>query len=195
MARVLSGPAPAPDTGDLLLVAAGDDAAVQRILERWRQPLYSLFERMQDPSAAVDSAAEVLAEVLRNAGKFDPDVPFPVWIWGIAARHVQRNAPSPLVVISPQRLRESAGARTALLRYSVAALPGTERAAFLLTRVARLPMPSAARAMGLSETDLRRRLVRAMQTLMASLWPLLETPEDATAPAPEEPAAEAPEAS
>jgi RNA polymerase sigma factor (sigma-70 family) len=190
---MLSGEAPAPDTGDLLLVAAGDDAAVQRLLDRWRQPLYSLFERLQDPSRAMDSAAEVLAELFRTAGRFDPDVPFPAWIWGIAARHVQRKSAPPLAEISPQRLRESAGARTALLRSSVAALPGPERAAFLLTRVARLPMPVAARAMGLSETDLRRRLVRAMETLMASLRPLLETPEDATMPVPTQPAAEGPE--
>jgi hypothetical protein len=54
-------------------------------------------------------------------------------------------------------------------------------------------MPVAARAMGLSETDLRRRLVRAMETLMASLRPLLETPEDATMPVPTQPAAEGPE--
>ena len=195
MARVLSGPAPAPDTGDLLLVAAGDDAAVQRLLERWRQPLYSLFERMQEPSGAVDSAAEVLGELFRTAGRFDPDVPFPAWIWGIAARHVQRNPPQPVVEISPQRLRESVAARTALLRSAVAALPGMERAAFLLTRVARLPLQTAARAMGLSETDLRRRLVRAMQSLMASLWPLLELPEDVTVPVPTEPAVEGPESS
>src|SRR5712692_2052837 len=120
MPRALSGVAPAPDTGDLLLVAAGDDAAIQRLLDRWRQPLYSLFERMREPSAAVDAAAEVLAELFRTADRYDPDVPFPVWIWGIAARHAQKAPAVPMTGIAQQRLRDSASARTALLRSSVA---------------------------------------------------------------------------
>jgi DNA-directed RNA polymerase specialized sigma24 family protein len=188
MPRALSGAAPAPDTGDLLLVAAGDDAAIQRLLDRWRQPLYSLLERVREPSSAADGAAEVLAELFRTAGRFDPDVPFPVWIWGIAARHVQKAPAVPLPAISAQRLRESAAARTALLRSSVAALPGTERAAFLLTRVARLPIPMVARAMGLSEGELKKRLVRAMEGLTLSLRPLLEASEDANEPIPTPPA-------
>jgi DNA-directed RNA polymerase specialized sigma24 family protein len=178
MPRALSGVAPAPDTGDLLLVAAGDDAAIQRLLERWRQPLYSLFERMREPSGAVDAAAEVLAELFRTADRYDPDVLFPVWIWGIAARHAQKAPAVPLPGISQQRIRDSASARTALLRSSVAALPGTERAAFLLTRVARLPMPMAARAMELTESELKKRLVRAMEGLTLSLRPILDAPDD-----------------
>ncbi len=188
MPRALSGVAPAPDTGDLLLVAAGDDAAIQRLLDRWRQPLYSLFERMREPSAAVDAAAEVLAELFRTADRYDPDVPFPVWIWGIAARHAQKAPAVPMTGIAQQRLRDSASARTALLRSSVAALPGAERAAFLLTRVARLPIPMAARALGLTEGELKKRLLRAMEALTVSLQPILEGTEGGTEAPPTEPA-------
>lgn len=169
-----SGVAPAPDSGDLLLVAAGDDAALRRLLGRWRQPVYAVFERLRETSAAAEATLQTFERLVRSAGRFDPGASFPAHLWGLAARVAQEQPQAELVAVSPARLAESAAARTALQRSAIAALPPAERAAFLLTRVARLPLPTAAAALGISETDLRRRLVRALELLRAFLRPLLD---------------------
>lgn len=176
MPKPLSGITPSPDSGDLLLVAAGDDAAVQRLLDRWRQPVYALFERSREPSAAADAAAEVFTALFRSAGKYDHDLPFPSHLYGLAARVIQKAPASAPITIAQQRLQDSAAARTALLRASVSALPPVERAAFLLTRVARLPLPTTASALGMSEGDLKKTIVRALESLRTPLKPLLDMP-------------------
>ncbi len=176
-----SGTRPAPDSGDLLLVAAGDDAALRRLLARWRQPVYGVFERVREPSAALEATLQAFERVVRAAPRFDPARPFPEMLWGHVARVVQDLAPTAPVSVSPARLAESAAARTALQRSAVAALPPGERAAFLLARVARLPLPAAAAALGTGEAELRRRLVRSLETLRLSLRPLLE-PEGGAGP-------------
>ncbi len=164
----------APDSGDLLLVATGDDGALKRLLARWRQPVYALFERLREPSAAAEATIQTFERLVRSAGRFDPGAPFAATLWGHAARVAQEQARAEPVTVSPARLLESAAARTALQRSAIAALPPAERAAFLLTRVARLPVPTAALALGISERDLRRRLVRALEALRVSLRPLLD---------------------
>jgi DNA-directed RNA polymerase specialized sigma24 family protein len=169
-----SGIAPEPDSGDLLLVAAGDDAALRRILARWRQPVFAVFERLREPSAAAEATLLTFERLVRSAGRFDPGASFPATLWGHAARVVQAQPPSEPVAVSPARLAESAGARTALQRSAIAALPAGERAAFLLTRVAHLPLPTAAAALGVGEPELRRRLVHALESLRTSLRPLLD---------------------
>jgi DNA-directed RNA polymerase specialized sigma24 family protein len=169
-----SGIAPEPDPGDLLLVAAGDDAALRRILSRWRQPVYAVFERLREPSAAAEATLQTFERLVRSAGRFDPGASFPATLWGHAARVVQDLPPAEPVAVTAARLAESGAARTALQRAAIAALSPSERAAFLLTRVAHLPLSTAAAALGVGESELRRRLVRALESLRASLRPLLD---------------------
>ncbi len=188
-----SGIAPAPDSGDLLLVATGDDAALRRILSRWRQPVYAIFERLREPSVAAEATLQTFERLVRSAGRFEPGTSFPATLWGHAARIVQDQPPGEPVVVSPSRLAESAAARTALQRAAIAALPPGERAAFLLTRVARLSFPTTAAALGVGEPELRRRLVRALESLRASLRPLLDMGAPGEAP-PDEGAAFGPAA-
>jgi RNA polymerase sigma factor (sigma-70 family) len=169
-----TGTAHEPDSGDFLLVAAGDDAALRRLLARWRQPVYALFERLREPSAAAEATLQTFERLVHSAGRFNPGASFPAHLWGIAARVAQEQPQARPVEVPPARLAESAAARTALQRSAIAALPPAERAAFLLTRVARLPIATAADALGTTESDLRRRLVRALEHLRASLRPLLD---------------------
>jgi len=197
VARPLTGTVPAPDVGDLLLVAAGDAAAEKRLLDRWRRPVYTVLERTLDPTPAADAAAAVFEELFRAAPRFDPNASFAVRLWSLVAREAARPPAAGVPTIPSARLRESPAARAALLRAAVAALPPGERAAFLLTRVAHQPLPLVAEALGTSEGDLRRRLVRAFERLSLSLQPLLnpdepgaepEGPVDAADDAPEPPA-------
>ena len=172
----------APDSGDLLLVAAGDSNALMRLVTRWNQPVYALFERTREPSAATEAALATFERLVASSPRYAPDVPFPSFLWGIAVKIVQDGKNGDVLEIPAQKLAESAAARTALVRSAIAALPPAERAAFLLTRVARLSATAAAEALGIQETDVRRRLVRALDSLRTSLVPLLENP---AAPAPE----------
>jgi DNA-directed RNA polymerase specialized sigma24 family protein len=177
-----------PDTGDLLLVSAGDAAAAQRLLERWRSRVFAVFDRSREPGDAAEAAAAVFEALFRGAGTYDPALPFIERLYRLVAREVERAPSTAVPAIPAARLKESAAARAALARAAVAALPPGERSAFLLTRVARLPLPLAAAATGASEAELRRRLVRAFTFLASSLAPLL-APAVAKEPAAEAPAA------
>jgi len=169
-----TGVAPGPDTGDLLLVAAGDEPALRRLLARWTQPVYATFERVKEPSAAAEATIRTFERIVRAAAKYGPETPFDVFLWGHVARVASELPAAPAVAVAPARLADSAAARTALQRSAVAGLPPGERAAFLLTRVVRLPIATAAAAQGVSETEARRRLVRALDALRETLRPLLD---------------------
>jgi DNA-directed RNA polymerase specialized sigma24 family protein len=165
------------DSGDLLLAAAGDVEPVNRIVGRWKKAIYSLFERFLEPSAAAEATVEVFHRLYRSAARFDPATPFPVWIYGFAAKTIQEQASVPAPSMPVQRLKESAAARVAYLRSAVRALPGKERAAFLLTRIARLPIQQTAAATGTSDDETRRLLVKAFENLANGLGPVLEAPD------------------
>lgn len=169
-----TGPAPGPDSGDLLLVAAGDEPALRRLLARWTQPVYAAFERLKEPSAAGEATIRTFERLVRSAAKYDPATPFDAVLWGHVARVAADVPAAPPVAVSSARLAESAAARTALQRSALAALSPGERVAFLLTRVVRLPLATAAAAQGVSESEARRRLVRALDALRATLRPLLD---------------------
>jgi RNA polymerase sigma factor (sigma-70 family) len=173
---------PAPDSGDLLLVAAGDSVALTRLVTRWSQPVYAFFERTREPSAATEATLATFERLVASSPRYAPDVPFPSFLWGIAVKIVEDGKTGDVLEIPAPKLAESAAARTALVRSAIAALPSAERAAFLLTRVARLPATAAAEALSVPETEVRRRLVRALESLRTSLVPLLESP---AAPAPQ----------
>jgi DNA-directed RNA polymerase specialized sigma24 family protein len=164
----------APDSGDLLLVAAGDSAALGRLVTRWCQPVYAFFERTREPSAAAEAALVTFERLVTTSPRYPPELPFPSFLWRIASKVVQEGNPGEVLDIPGPKLAESPAARTALVRSAIAALPAAERAAFLLMRVARLPAAAAAEALGASEPEVRRRLVRAFDFLRASLVPLLE---------------------
>jgi RNA polymerase sigma factor (sigma-70 family) len=169
-------------------VAAGDNAALTRLVTRWSQPVYAFFERTREPSAATEATLETFERLVASSPRYAPGVSFPSVLWGIAVKIVQEGQTGDVLEIPASKLAESAAARTALVRSAIAALPPAERAAFLLTRVARLQAAAAAEALGVQETDVRRRLVRALESLRASLAPLLGSP--ATPAAPGEPAAD-----
>jgi DNA-directed RNA polymerase specialized sigma24 family protein len=165
-------------------VAAGDAAAVQRLLSRWRGPVFSVFEKSREPGDAAEATASVFEALFRTAPKYDPTASFEERIWSIVVREAERAPRAAVPAIPGARLKESAAARAALLRAAVGALPPGERSAFLLTRVARLPLPLAAGACGASEAEICRRLVRALTSLSDSLAPLYAPPLAAEEPAP-----------
>ena len=163
---------------------------MQRILSRWRGRVFSVFERSREPADAAGAAAAVFETLFRTASTFDPTTSFEERIWSLVVRESERAQRADVPAIPPARLKESTAARAALTRAAVAALPPGERSAFLLTRVARLPLPLAAVSCGTSEVEICRRLVRALTALAESLAPLFrphpkepDVPRDAAEPA------------
>ena len=154
--------------------------------------MYTVFERMLDPTRAAEAAAAVFEVLFRSAPRFDPMSSFPARLWGLVAKEASRAPAAAVPTIPATALRESAAAQVALQRAAVAALPPGERAAVLIARVAKQPLPVVADALGTSEGEIRRKLVRAFEGLAASLQPLLNphrgesaSPEDEeTSPAP-----------
>lgn len=169
-----------PDPGDLVLAAGGDAAALGRLLGRWKQRVYGVFERWEEPSAAAETTVQLFAEALERSNSYDPSVPFGEWLFAAAFRRFREAHPGEPVPVA--RLRESNAARTAFLRSAVAALPPRGRALFLFTRVARLPLPAAGAATGVTPDESRTLLVAAMEELSRKLAPLLELMPEATSP-------------
>ncbi len=165
------------DSGDLLLIAAGDIEPMSRLIDRWKRVVYTVFEKCMDSASATEAVTEVFFRLYRTAAKYEPGTPFPIWLHSIAAKLIQERSPVVFTPIPPARLRESASARKATLRSAVLALPGRERAAFLLTRAARLSVADTARVLGTGDDEVKRLLVRAMEMLSVNLADLAAEPE------------------
>lgn len=162
-------------------MAAGDEPALRRLLDRWRQPVYALFERTREPSSAAEAAAGVFVDLARTASSYKPDSVFTDRLFRLVWLRIKDDPAADRPSIPARRLADSVGARTATLRAAVASLPPNERALFLFTRIAGLPLADAARLVGVSDQEGRRLLVHAMDAISSTLGPLLEI--EATGPA------------
>ena len=145
------------------------------MLAAWRRPVYAVFERTREPSAAAEAAAWVFSEIARarTVNAADPTLPEHVYrqVW---LRMKDEPAAAGRPSVPAHRLAESVGARTALIRGAVARLPPAERALFLFTRIGGLAVTDAARVVGVSEIEARRLLVKALDNLRGTLGRLLE---------------------
>lgn len=168
------------DSGDLLLVAAGDAVAFGRLLDRWRRPVYAFFERTREPSAAVDAASDVFGRMFDEAADYSPTVPVPHFVYRLAVKRLEKDAAAEIAHIPAQRLSESRAAQTALIRSGAASLPPFERSVFLLSRVSQLPNAQIAVILGHDEADVRRGYANATDALVKALAPMLPRKPQAT---------------
>ncbi|WP_433297475.1 ECF RNA polymerase sigma factor SigK [Actinoplanes sp. CA-030573] len=89
------GPDPEPDAVALLrAVARGDERAFARLYDLVAPRVYGLVRRvLRDPAQAEEVAQEVLIEVWRLAGQFDPERGSPTaWVFTIAHRRTVDRA-------------------------------------------------------------------------------------------------------
>lgn len=160
-----------PDSGDLLLVAARDGAALDRVVSRWKGSVYSIFARTRDAASAAEATADVFDRLRSAASGYDPSTRAETFIHRVIAGRILEDAPVAHEAISLHTLSASAAARSAFLRATIAALPPAERAAFLLTRVAGLSNEAAADALKTPPADLQRQVVHALAAMRAALEP------------------------
>lgn len=72
------------DAGLLRAFAKGDSGALENLVKRYKQPLFSWFVGMTgNRSDAEDLFQELWFRVIRNAARFN-DVSFKAWLWKIA---------------------------------------------------------------------------------------------------------------
>lgn len=167
----------------MLRVAAGDEAALQLLFDRWKHPLLSFFYRSLGSHAdAEDLTLEVFIRLHRSAGRYRPTARFSTFLFHIAhnlvrnERRHRRRKPAdavppelfdalPAEVAADRRLAELEES----LQQALARLPDRPRTALLLLQQQQMDYPTAAATLRLSENALRVLVHRARQLLKVEL--------------------------
>lgn len=77
---------PDQDRGAMARLAAGEDLALNEIMDRWKARVITfLFRLVGNESSALELAEETFVRLYQNRRKFRPDAKFSSWLFGIAA--------------------------------------------------------------------------------------------------------------
>jgi RNA polymerase sigma factor (sigma-70 family) len=180
------------DDGELMvLLQAGDERALDSLMQRWELPLRSfLYRSCPNSQDAEDLAQEAFVRVYQNRGKFRPGSKFSTWLFSIAV-NLNRDRLRRMKVRKRVLLNESAlesipedtaggsppGAALSLLqaetaatvRSAVQSLEEPLRSAVLLCEYEELATSEAASILGCSSKAIESRLYRARALLRKSL--------------------------
>ncbi len=183
---------PPDDDGDLMSrLQAGDDRALDALMDRWQLPLRRfLYRSTSNEHDARDLAEDTFVRVYRNREKFRSGAKFSTWLFSIALNlsrdRVRRGKARPVISLDEAALTavsdksiEPAGdtpdeallkAETALtVRLAVEALPEPLKTAVLLCEYEELSQADAAAITGCSPKAVETRLYRARALLRESL--------------------------
>lgn len=164
-------------------LAAGEDLALNGIMERWKSRLVAYLYRFTgNESAALDLAEEVFVRVYQGRLKFRPGKPFSTWLFGIAAnlarnhlrwhrRHPTLPMEEAIEVVSgedPSRSAET-NERDRAVQQAIALLPPDLREALILGEYEGLSHAEIATISGCSAKAVERRLSRAREILRKEL--------------------------
>ena len=162
-------------------VAAGDQAALGALYDRFGRDVFRFILRLAPHGDAEDFVQLVFLEAHRSAARFRGDAAVKTWLFGIAANLVRNHFRSETrkrravdtLAVQPRRLPTSPGdaiTREQQRRWVAAAierLTPALREAYILCVVEELPGGEAARALGIREASLYRRLSDAREALRA----------------------------
>jgi RNA polymerase sigma-70 factor (ECF subfamily) len=175
--------ADAADRADMGRLAAGEDAALDRLMARHAGAVIAFLTRMLgDPEDARDLAQEAFVRVYRSRDSYRPAHRFKTWLFTIAAnlgrsrlrwrgRHPTlplEQAPEPVVGGDPAA-HAIEDERALAVRRAVAALPDDLREAIALCEWDDLRVADAAEAIGTTVKAVESRLYRARQQLRGAL--------------------------
>jgi RNA polymerase sigma-70 factor (ECF subfamily) len=158
----------------MLAGLAGDASAYRRLLTALGQHLRAYFARRVGPSAAEDLVQETLIAIHAKRATYEPSQPLTAWVYGIARyklideyRRTKRRASVPLEEAGELAAIdevESAGARRDVEKL-LAKLPEARRALVQATKLDGASIAEAAKASGLSETNVKVTVHRAIKSL------------------------------
>jgi RNA polymerase sigma-70 factor, ECF subfamily len=192
---VVARPLPAASDADVMLrVKAGDDAAFEYLVQKYRRPMVGYMYRMcHNVAAAEDLAQEVFLRVFRSRGNYEPSAKFTTWLYRIAtnlavnhARDSRHERPENTVSVDePDQetglaldLRDSSLSaeetilrqeRMAAIRQRVQSLPERQRTAVVMHKYQQMDYREIASVLKLSESATKSLLFRAYETLRVQL--------------------------
>lgn len=187
---------PSDDDAELMSrLQAGEDHALDALMDRWQMPLRRFVYRyVHNEADACDIAEDTFVRVYRHREKFQPGAKFSTWLFSIALNlcrdHARRGRTRPVValdeaalVLASDRSVEPKGgapdtdllrAETAQsVRSAIEALPEPLKAAVLLCEYEDLSHAEAGVIAGCSGKAIETRLYRARQLLRDVLKPQL----------------------
>jgi RNA polymerase sigma-70 factor (ECF subfamily) len=195
--RVQPGGVPAAGMDDaevMLRVKAGDDAAFNYLIEKYRRPIISFMYRMVHNSAiAEELAQEVFLRVYRSREGYAASAKFTTWLYRIATNLAVNHARDhkyerPETKVSLDESDEETGLsidvadstpnveqkllrreRLAAIRRHVEALPERQRMAVVMHKYQNMDYHQIAGVLQLSESATKSLLFRAYETLREKL--------------------------
>ena len=177
-------------------LAAGDDRALNELMDRWQSPLRGFLYRFtQNDRDALDLAQETFVRVYQHRARFRADARFSTWMFQIAlnlarsrARWRKRHpgdAPDRDADTPESRLDVPGGAtpaddaltaeKVAAVRMAVAALPADLREAVILAEYEDKSHAEIAAIARTSRKAVESRLYRARRQLRKALEKFLRT--------------------
>ncbi|HEY0943817.1 MAG TPA: sigma-70 family RNA polymerase sigma factor [Opitutaceae bacterium] len=171
------------DAADIAALAAGEDAALDRLMMRWQAPLRGfLFRQLQNEQDALDLAQETFVRIYQHRERFRPGARFSTWMFQIALNlardHLRRRgrrptasldeAPEPAESETPKSQAETAEAAVAV-RAAIAALPDDLREAVVLFEYEDKSHAEIAEIVGATPKAVETRLYRARDLLRQRL--------------------------
>ena len=182
------------DAEVMLRVKAGDDAAFEYLVQKYRRPMVSYMYRMcHNAAAAEDLAQEVFLRVYRSRQNYEPSAKFTTWLYRIAtnlavnhARDSRHERPENTVSVDepdqetgltldlPDTSLSAEQAilrreRMAAIRQRVQALPERQRTAVVMHKYQQMDYRQIAEVLKLSESATKSLLFRAYETLRVQL--------------------------
>ena len=186
------------DRRDMIRLAAGDDAALNDLMERHGGKMANYLVRcLQNEEDAADTAQETFVRVYQNRARYDTRIKFSTWLYAIATnlvkdryRHRSRH---PQVSLNTENeatgkdfrenLREQnptpseslqATERAEAVRKAVGQLPEELRTPLILSEYEELSHSEISKVLDCSAKAVETRIYRARKQLRDKLCPLLE---------------------
>jgi RNA polymerase sigma-70 factor, ECF subfamily len=176
----------ASDEELMLRIAKGDERAFRMLAPRYAARAISLARGIVGNEAdAEEIVQDAFLRVWVNAPRWRPQAAFRTWFYRIVfnlSLNRRRRAPFLPLEAAGDPPDPAAGARERIernesdqmVRAAIAALPGRQRAAIMLTYDEELTNAEAATVLGTSIAGIESLLVRAKRTLRENLGPLLD---------------------
>ena len=183
---VVNTPTPDADGETMARLAAGDDSALNELMQAWAPRVRAYFARLtSEETTADDLTEETFVRLYHSRGRFESSTragAFSTWLFGIAAnvgrehfRWKKRHPTTPLESTadpvehaSPETLLEAEEIATAV-RTAITQLPEELREAVLLSEYEEMTHAEIAMTTGCTPKAVERRLSRAREILRRAL--------------------------
>ena len=191
---------PDPDAALMLRVKAGDFAAFEELVNKYKQPVMNLVYRtLRDPTEAEDLAQHVFLQVFKSAHRYEVAAKFSTWLFTIArnlclneirrrSRHPADSLDEPAFDDDDQPRRQVADGKNFTppdsllhseladkIEEALASLPEKQRTAILLCRGEEHSYEEIAVILGCSVSATKSLIHRGRETLKEMLKPYLRS--------------------